>query len=243
MSKEKLTLLGKSAAWPDAGQACSGILYQNEQTSILIDIGNGVLANLQKVIYPSQLDAVIITHFHSDHFFDLISLSHLLKYAPAPQGMPEQPVKLFVPPCGKNFLASFGQAANADNFADIFDICEYTSGQAFDCQGSWKAHPVNHFIECYAIEKPGKFVYGADSSADIKLPSAPLFILEATMPEPGNEGHMCLEEALDVAERFQTEKLIVVHYSEQYNKSSLYQLADKRPFKFELGEQMQIIDL
>ncbi len=73
----KLTVLGNNGPYPAAGGACSGYLLREGDTSILIDCGNGVLSNLQKIIPFENLDAIILTHLHSDHVSDLM----VLKYA------------------------------------------------------------------------------------------------------------------------------------------------------------------
>ena len=39
----RITVLGKSPSWQDAGGACSGYLVQAEGTNLLLDAGNGVL--------------------------------------------------------------------------------------------------------------------------------------------------------------------------------------------------------
>ncbi|HEY8348226.1 MAG TPA: MBL fold metallo-hydrolase [Clostridia bacterium] len=73
----KLTVLGNNGPYPAAGSACSGYLLQSGTTNVLIDCGNGVLSNMQKIISIDKLDAVILTHLHSDHMSDM----YVLKYA------------------------------------------------------------------------------------------------------------------------------------------------------------------
>ena len=73
----KLTVLGNNGPFPAAGGACSGYLLQSAMANILIDCGNGTLANLQKIVSIDKLDAVVLTHLHSDHVSDI----HIMKYA------------------------------------------------------------------------------------------------------------------------------------------------------------------
>lgn len=73
----KLTVLGNNGPFPSAGGACSGYLIRHNGINILVDCGNGVLANLQRFIRIEELDAIILTHLHSDHISDI----HILKYA------------------------------------------------------------------------------------------------------------------------------------------------------------------
>ena len=41
----RLTVLGKSPSWQDAGGACSGYLVEEGSTAVLLDCGNGVFAS------------------------------------------------------------------------------------------------------------------------------------------------------------------------------------------------------
>ena len=78
----RLTVLGKSPSWQDAGGACSGYLIEEEGTSVLVDCGNGVFAKLRERIDYIDLDAVVLSHLHADHFLDLVPYAYALTYAP-----------------------------------------------------------------------------------------------------------------------------------------------------------------
>src|SRR5436305_180766 len=68
----QLTVIGCSPAWPNAGSAQSGYLVEGEGR-LLLDCGPGVLARLRDLDggWP-RVDAVAITHFHLDHWGDLV---------------------------------------------------------------------------------------------------------------------------------------------------------------------------
>ena len=68
----RITVLGKSPSWEDAGGACSGYLIQDGATSLLLDCGNGVFSKLRLFCDYTELDAVLISHLHADHFLDLV---------------------------------------------------------------------------------------------------------------------------------------------------------------------------
>ena len=68
----EITILGKSPSWQDADGACSGYLVEEQGYRVLIDCGNGVFAKLRKVVDYIDVDAVLITHLHADHFLDLV---------------------------------------------------------------------------------------------------------------------------------------------------------------------------
>ena len=88
-----VTVLGCSGSYPGPGGACSGYLVDDASTKIWVDAGPGTLANLQRHIGLDDLDAIVLSHEHPDHWSDLegwsIVCQHVLErtgfpvYAPA----------------------------------------------------------------------------------------------------------------------------------------------------------------
>ena len=68
----RITVLGKSPSWQDAGGACSGYLIEESGTCVLLDCGNGVFSKLRRYRDYVAVDAVVISHLHADHFLDLV---------------------------------------------------------------------------------------------------------------------------------------------------------------------------
>ena len=79
----RLTVLGKSPAWQDAGGACSGYLVEDAGTALVLDCGNGVFAKLRAARDYTEIDAVLISHLHADHILDLVPFAYALSYRPA----------------------------------------------------------------------------------------------------------------------------------------------------------------
>ena len=69
----QLTVVGSSPAWPNPGGAQSGYLIEDDGRRLLLDCGPGVLARLRALYggWP-RVDAVVITHWHLDHWGDLV---------------------------------------------------------------------------------------------------------------------------------------------------------------------------
>ena len=78
----RLTILGKSPAWSDAGGACSGYLVEEGETTVVVDCGNGVFGKLRERVDYADVDAVVISHLHGDHVLDLVPFSYALKFGP-----------------------------------------------------------------------------------------------------------------------------------------------------------------
>ncbi|WP_062105320.1 MBL fold metallo-hydrolase [Bacillus niameyensis] len=74
----ELTVIGHWGGYPKVGEASTGYLLENEGFKLLLDCGSAVLSQLQQYIKPSQLDAVIISHYHPDHVADIGVLQHAL---------------------------------------------------------------------------------------------------------------------------------------------------------------------
>ena len=84
----RITVLGKSPSWQDIDGACSGYLIEDGDTALLLDCGNGVFSKLRRFIDYVDVDAVVLSHLHADHFLDLVPFSYALTYAPRQQPVP-----------------------------------------------------------------------------------------------------------------------------------------------------------
>src|SRR5688572_4233162 len=67
----RVTVLGKSPSYTDAGGACSGYLVEEDDVRVLLDCGNGVFGKMRKFVDYVDVDAVVLSHLHADHFLDL----------------------------------------------------------------------------------------------------------------------------------------------------------------------------
>jgi ribonuclease BN (tRNA processing enzyme) len=75
-----VTVLGCSGVYPGPGGACSGYLVRSAGATLVVDLGSGTLANLQRQVSPLDVDAVVLTHQHPDHWLDLPLLRNALLY-------------------------------------------------------------------------------------------------------------------------------------------------------------------
>jgi ribonuclease BN (tRNA processing enzyme) len=77
----ELTILGAGPAYTDRpGALGSAYLVRADGGSIVLDLGQGVFPSLAAEIEPSQLDGIVVSHLHPDHFIDLVALRHYLRY-------------------------------------------------------------------------------------------------------------------------------------------------------------------
>ncbi len=78
-----LDVVGAGPAFTDRpGATGAAYLLRSGRTAILLDLGQGSFPRLAGLMDPGALDAVVVSHLHPDHFVDLISLRHYLRWGP-----------------------------------------------------------------------------------------------------------------------------------------------------------------
>jgi len=217
----KVTVVGCSPAWPNPGGAQSGYLVEGSGR-LLLDCGPGVLPRLREQEAWPRVDAIAITHFHLDHWGDLVPWVWGSQYGPGRQ-VPK--VELWLPPGGDNELRHFGtHFGNETMFEQAFHLREYAEGGNVEVAGV-QLTPIR--VPHYEIQTFGfrvtdgvrTLAYSGDSAPSDALVDvardADLFLCEATLAEPseaGNvRGHLAAEEAVDAFERSGAKRLVIVH--------------------------------
>lgn len=76
----RLTVLGSCGARPEAGRATAGFLLEYEGLRVVLDLGFATLPRLLEHCPRGEVDAVVITHEHSDHCVDLNALYRVRYY-------------------------------------------------------------------------------------------------------------------------------------------------------------------
>lgn len=233
----RVTVLGKSPSWQDAGGACSGYLVEEESTCVLIDCGNGIFGKLRRVRDYTRTDAIVVSHMHADHFFDLIPYAFALSYAPRQQPVPiarwkgvETPPRplLYLPPGGREVVNTIVESIGVpDLIESAFDLREYDPEAGVTIGPlDVKFRSVPHYVPTWAIgltDPAGRrFVFGADHRPNDEIvefaESADLLMLEATLPRPerdGDRGHLTPSESGEHAKRANAKNLVLTHISDE----------------------------
>ena len=234
----RITVLGKSPSWQDAGGACSGYLVQEGETAVLLDCGNGVFGKLREHADYVDIDAVVLSHLHADHMLDLVPFSYALTYAPRQQPVPvdrwpgtDNPARpvLHAPPGARDtFRRVVGAWGNDDLIENAFTLEEYEATSELHI-GPIKVRfqPVPHFTETFAMlisssNGGGQIAYGADCSPTDALTQfangSELMLVEATLPRPertGMRGHLTPGEAGAQGRAAQAKRLVITHISDE----------------------------
>jgi ribonuclease BN (tRNA processing enzyme) len=216
----QLTVIGCSPAWPNAGGAQSGYLVEGDGR-LLLDCGPGVLARLRTADggWP-RLDAVAITHFHLDHWGDLVPWIFGANFGP---GRDVPTPELWLPPGGHARLCRYGNELSfADRIKGAFDVHEYEDGKTFEA-GGFEVVPLRleHYSELtfgLRVSNNGStLAYSGDTGPSPNLAhlarDADVFLCEATLrdPEPAERGHLSEAEAVEAFRASGARRLVVIH--------------------------------
>jgi ribonuclease BN (tRNA processing enzyme) len=232
----ELIVLGSSASSPDAGDACAGYLVRQGDTELLLDCGSGVLGNLRKVTAVDRLAAIVISHFHPDHFLDLVPMRYGLQYGWDTAMRP----RVIVPPGGKEYLAGVGTALrrNPGFFANSFEIEEFdpdATAMVGDFTLSFQRTTHDEPTWACAVQGDNRLVYTADTreSPDLErfATGADLLLCEATYPERAgalpSHNHLTSHQAGGLARRANVRELVLTHFWPGLDRSPFSEEAER----------------
>lgn len=221
----KLTILGNNGPFPGAGGACSGYLLREDDTNILIDCGNGVLSNLQKFVPLEGLDAIILTHLHSDHISDMMVLKYAVQIKKK-RGRFDRNIPVYAP-------AEPAEEYSRLDVKDAFELKPIDDGLILEIGGmkitfAKMKHPSLDYA--VSFQKDGRrFVFSGDTSwtesiiafaadADVLMLDAGLFAREKTSDDVP---HLTAEECGKVAREAAVGRLLLTHFWPENNIDDL----------------------
>ncbi|MBC7248121.1 MAG: MBL fold metallo-hydrolase [Actinobacteria bacterium] len=215
----RLDVLGASGTYPRPGGACNGFLVRDGDAKLVVDLGNGCLSNLLQLVDITELDAVLITHMHVDHFGDLYPLYYALRFHPdRPWGL-----RLILPRGGLSLMGCLLGDDAREFLPRVFREEELRTGETYRVGGiAVRAYPTRHLVEGYSVRLEGKgwsMAYSSDTSPAPALVEAArgvdLFICEATLPasyeEEASHGHLTSTQAAAAAAEAGAARLLLTH--------------------------------
>lgn len=204
-----LTVLGASGSYPGPGGACSGYLVQAGTTNIWLDAGSGTLANLQEHIAITDIDAVILTHEHVDHWTDVEHLAVANRWILGRTGLPVY-AQVSLPP-----LLRVGIAADSIDWRGIGPDTRVSIGEA-----SVLFSLTDHSVPTLAvrIDFGGRSIgYSSDTGPGWSLeqlgPGLDLALVEATYlsDREGSLPHLSARQAGTTAQAAGARRLVITH--------------------------------
>ncbi len=211
-----LLILGCYGPYPPAGGACSGYLVQEDNYTILLDCGNGVLSRLQHHFDFRALKAVIISHLHADHVSDLMIMRYGLEIA-FKKGLRSSALPLYAPAePGEEFLRlPYKNAYQVEKINTDVKLQLGPFTVSF-CPGV-------HAVPAYAIKVqsgPKTLVYSGDTEYHEAIAEfvkgADLFLCEANYLDEdlqaGLANHLSAAQAAELAAGNKVKRLILTHH-------------------------------
>ncbi|HTX30662.1 MAG TPA: MBL fold metallo-hydrolase [Solirubrobacteraceae bacterium] len=256
----EITVLGKSPSWQDADGACSGYLIEEDGYALVLDCGNGVFSKLREHRDYVDVDAVLITHLHADHFLDLVPFAYALTYAPRQQPVPvagwpgtADPARpgLYAPAGARDLFRRLGGCWQSQELIEsAFSLKEY-EGAASVTAGPFQIRfcEVPHYTTTFAVEllngSGTRFTFSADCSPNDALVNfardTDLLLIEATLPRPertGQRGHLTPAEAGEHGRRAGAKQIVVTHFSDELDRDWVRsQAADAFGGEVELAQE------
>ena len=232
-----VTFLGTGASCPSKYRNVSGILLQTPSGNVLLDCGEGTLAQLYRHFglekgdeILANLGQIFISHIHGDHNLGVISLLHrraeILQRRVSSDALPTY---VLGPRKVSWWLKDYSKRCQKlyYRFVDCSSLAEREC--AFGALG-FQTVPVIHCKESYGVVvscEKRRIVFSGDTRPCPALTrlgrNATLLLHEATLEDSMLEDakekkHCTISEALQIAEQMNPDFTILTHFSQRYCK-------------------------
>ncbi|MCL4449281.1 MAG: MBL fold metallo-hydrolase [Actinobacteria bacterium] len=219
-----ITVLGCDGGFPGIGGACSGYLLQcvndsAEGTRIWIDAGSGSMSNLQRHISLDDVDAVVISHEHPDHWGDLEGFAVASQYELERMSVPVYAPSGLKPLVYHGSTGVFDWRIIADSDRVIVKDITLTFSRT------------DHGPETLAVRADAlgrSFAYSADTGPNWSFEALgsgfDLVLCEATFTKEreGRTQHLSARQAAEMAQAAKAARLVLTHKWPFMNSSSIF---------------------
>lgn len=216
-----MTIIGSAGTHSSAERVCSSYLLSHDGFNLLLDMGPGALHNLCKTIDLADLDAILISHMHPDHFLDLYGLQYALRFHPAGPG----PIPVYGPSDLFPMIAAILPEESVEKMGNLLHFRQGRPGDVLELGPlTVELFQMNHPMECLGSRTiagdrviaftgdtaPSPQVTHLARNADLLLCDATW--LETQRPIPSNI-HCTGLEAGQAAAAAQARRLVITHVS------------------------------
>ena len=213
-----LTVLGCDGSFAGAGGACSGYLVRAGATAIWLDAGAGTMSNIQRHVDLADVEAIVLTHEHPDHWSDIEGLAVAFKWTLVRDGPP------VYAPAGIRESTRVGHSIDSLPWTTIDQNTELEIGP-IGLSFSLTDHPVTTLA--VRLESDGRVLgYSADTGPDWELAQLgfdmDLALCEATFlkDKEGTVQHMSARQAGASAARARAKRLVITHLTPGVDRES-----------------------
>lgn len=225
----KLTVIGFWGGYPSKNGASAAYLLEKDGFTLMLDFGSGALSKVQQYIHITDINAVLVSHYHADHIADIGVLQHALLV--------------------ENYLANkekiveiYGHTENEYEFNKLNH--DFTKAVPYKQDEVLKLGPffirflkTKHSVTCYGMritDGNSTIVYTADSAYQeewIKFSRDADLLLSDTnfyADQNGEEaGHMTSKEVGTIADQANVKEVILTHLPHYGNHEQLITEAAK----------------
>ncbi len=248
-----ITTVGCSPANPSPKEATTCNLIASESTNLVVDCGHGAVAALLACADIGAISAMIVTHFHPDHFMDLFAYRNVVRKLPA---HPRQ--ALWLPPDGKVLLqrVTSGCGLSPDYFEKVFDIGELSVGSNFyigDIQvdSVLTRHPIST-VGLKLTNRGRSIGITSDTGWSNHLidffRSVDVLVAECTYLEYPDElaaaGHLSASDVAKLAVSAEVSALVITHYEEKLGgsiKDVIESQGDSQQIKLGMEDRVSVV--
>jgi ribonuclease BN (tRNA processing enzyme) len=218
----EVVFIGTSDAFGAGGRRQSAVFVRGERGALLLDCGATTNTGLEaEGIQRDEIDAILVSHFHGDHFSGIPLLllgalyedhrTHPLEIAGPPDI--EQRVRALAEAMGHPICDR--ESSFAIRFTEVPPGAHYQIGpadvQSFETRHQLEAHPHG-----YQVSLGGRrIVYSGDTGWFDELPSlaagSDLFICECTNHTAQLDFHLNLEQLVERKPLFDCGHMLLTH--------------------------------
>ncbi len=199
---------------------------------IILDTPNGAYKNIIKIMNQFKANAIIISHFHSDHFPDIMHfLTQIVRNGKrngrteklkvfGPKGIAQKIIAL------NELLLSTPEECNLEKYKEAVEFIEVSDGYEFEILNyKVKAYKMKHLdLDAYGYvftDKNGMSVgFTADTGMcenvhKILSISKYAFVDMASPENEVNNKHLSLNEFIELSKKYSKTKMFPVHTSDE----------------------------
>lgn len=219
----KLNIIGCAGSFPGPDSPASCYLleapHEGGTFRLVIDLGNGALGGLQRVMELRDVNAVALSHLHADHCLDMCSFYVVRKYHPDGAF---RPIPVFAPAGAGTYLSTAYGEGDGFGMTEQFDFREWVEAEPLQIGPfTVTAFRVDHPITAFGIrvtDGTSTLVYSGDTGPTEALArmleDTDVFLCEASFVESADNPpnlHLTGAEAGDYATRGGVGRLLITH--------------------------------
>lgn len=242
----RLTVLGSGTAVPVPDRFPAGYLVESGGSKLMVDCGPGTLRRLaQSGVSPTELDAVLLTHYHTDHCADLAALLFALR---SPQLAKTRPLRIYGAPGLRRLLARLTEAWPwLEPKGYQLELVEWRPGTQQVAGFEVTSIPIRHTAQSLGYRlrtDAGVVALSGDADTCEELVDlardADIFVCDAAAPDDAKiDGHLTPGLAADYARRGSAKRLLLTHF---YPECDGVDLVAQARARFD-GEVLAAVDL